>query len=260
MEGVLLGLASMPAAGMPAVKRPRTTAPSNGQMVSSSLVLNEPHDTENLSAVAKQRAVAEARSIVHSVDKVLEKMLEVRVISTHRDGKIHNHVNLRIASEFSTMVHHERAQSVFEDVMFCFMASNELEPVVVVVLLHGDEGRVVKLGIQHFVLLETALNQFRIKFGLKGETYSYTTLKARLGCSWHSRHFHLKIRVPTEMYLRVFPAMQVLGSNHACKRNVLDAYKHMWEPLKYKFDLKTQQTWAKTRQVVLQDVVGENTE
>jgi hypothetical protein len=187
MEGVLLGLASMPAAGMPPAKRARTMSGdatgSNGEMVSSSLVLMKPHDTEDLSAVARQRAVAEARTIVRTVDKVLEKMLDVRVISTHRNGQIHNHVNLRVASEFSTMVHHERAQTVFEDVMFCFMASNELEPVIVVVLLHGDQGRVVNLGMAHFVLLETALNQFRVKFGIKGETYSYTPLQARLECS-----------------------------------------------------------------------------
>jgi hypothetical protein len=193
------------------------------------------------------------------VDKLLEKMLDVRVISTHRNNTVHNHVNLRISNEFSTMLHHERAQTVCGDVMFCFMASSELEPVVVVVLLDGDQGRLVKLSMAHFVLLETALNQFRLKFGIKGETYSYTPLRTRLECSWHSRHFHLKIRVPTEMYLRVFPAMQVLGSNHACKRHVLDAYKNMWEPLRYKFELKTQDPWAQVRQVVLQDVVGENT-
>jgi len=263
MEGVLLGLASMPAAGMPPAKRARTmsgdatgsNSGSKGEMVSSSLVLIKPHDTEDLSAVARQRAVAEARTIVRTVDKVLEKILDVRVISTHRNGQIHNHVNLRVASEFSTMVHHERAQTVFEDVMFCFMASNELEPVIVVVLLHGDQGRVVNLGMAHFVLLETALNQFRVKFGIKGETYSYTPLQARLECSWHSRHFHLKIRVPTEMYLRVFPAMQVVGTNHACKKNVLDAYKRIWEPLRYKFELKTQEPWAEVRPVVLADVL-----
>jgi hypothetical protein len=257
----------MPAAAVPAAKRPRTmsgdgtgsNSGSKGEMVSSSLTLIKPHDTENLSAVARLRAVAEARIIVRTVDKVLEKMLDVRVISTHRDGKIHNHVNLRISSEYSTMVHHERAHTAFEDIMFCFMASNELEPVIVVVLLDGDQGRIVKLEMEHFVLLETALNQFRVKFGLKGETYCYTTLQARLACSWHSRHFHLKIRIPTEMYLRVFPAMQVLGSNHACKRNVLDPYKSIWEPLRYKFDLKTQESWSQIRQAVLADVVRETT-
>lgn len=251
MEEAMLGLSSMPAAA----KRRRTTADgaTDAEMVSSSLVLIKPHDTEDLSAVARQRAVAEARTIVRTVDKVLEKMLDVRVISTHRNGQIHNHVNLRVASEFSTMVHHERAQTVFGDVMFCFMASNELEPVIVVVLLHGDQGRVVNLEMAHFVLLETALNQFRVKFGIKGETYSYTPLQARLECSWHSRHFHLKIRVPTEMYLRVFPAMQVLGSNHACKRHVLDDYKKIWEPIKYKFSVKTQESWEDIKQVVRLD-------
>ena len=176
MEGVLLGLAAMPAA-----KRARPAG--NGSMVSSTLEVLEPYQTNELSTSDRQRATSDARAVVRKLDKVLEKMLDVRVISTHRNGQIHNHVNLRVASEFSTMVHHERAQTVFEDVMFCFMASNELEPVIVVVLLHGDQGRVVNLGMAHFVLLETALNQFRVKFGIKGETYSYTPLQARLECS-----------------------------------------------------------------------------
>ena len=103
-------------------------------------------------------------------------------------------------------------------------------------------------------MLETVLQPFCVRFGLKGETYSYTPLQARLGCSWHSRHFHLKIRIPTEMYLRIFPAMQVLGGNLACKRIVLEPFKKMWEPMQYKFQLKAQLPWAGIRAVVLADV------
>lgn len=257
MEGVLLGIASMPPA-----KRARTAntealgAP--GAMVSRALVLLKPHDTQELSNAARQRAATEARAVVRQVDKVLEKMLDVRIITTQREGSLQNHVNLRVASEFSCMVHHERAtirdNDVINDIMFCFMASSELEPVVVVVLLHSDHGRMVELAQAHFDLLEIALQQFRVRFGLQGETYSYTPLQARSTCSWHSRHFHLKIRVPTEMYLQVFPAMQVLGSNHVCKRSVLDTYKELWEPLRYKFELKTQMSWKRIREVVLADI------
>jgi hypothetical protein len=266
MEGVILGLAAMPAA-----KRARTAntgatgatgaTVATGAMVSSALVLLEPHDTQELSAAARQRAATEARAVVRQVDKVLEKMLDVRIITTQREGILQNHVNLRVAGEFSCMVHHERAKirdnDIINDIMFCFMASSELEPVVVVVLLHGDHGRIVELARRHFDLLEIALQQFRVRFGLQGETYSYTPLQARSTCSWHSRHFHLKIRVPTEMYLRVFPAMQVLGSNHVCKRSVLETYKELWEPLRYKFELKTQMSWQRVREVVLADVRSE---
>ena len=103
--------------------------------------------------------------------------------------------------------------------------------------------------------METALRQFRVRFGLERELYSYTNLHTRASCSWHSRHFHLKIRVPTEMYLHIFPAMQVLGSNHVCKRAVLESYKRLWEPLLYKFELKSQEPWEAVRKSVLADLL-----
>jgi hypothetical protein len=248
MEGVILGLAAMPSA-LPAAKRARPAV-----VVSSALELLEPHQTNELCSADRQRATSEARAVVRKVDRVLEKMLDVRIITTHKNGSLHNHVNLRVASEFSCMVHHERAQLYDADLMYCFMASSELEPVVVVVLVDGDHGRLVQLTRSHFDLLETALQQFRVRFGMQGETYSYTPLKGRQTCSWHSRHFHLKIRIPTEMYLRVFPAMQVLGNNHACKRGALESYKQLWEPLRYKFELKTQMPWHDMRELVLADV------
>ena len=138
--------------------------------------------------------------------------------------------------------------------MFCFMASSELEPVVVVVLLDGNHGRLVHLTRGHFDFLEIALQQCRVRFGLKGETYSYTLFQARETCSWHSRHFHLKIRVPTEMHLRIFPVMQVLGNNLACNRGALEDFKQLWEPLRYKFELKTQKPCHDVRELVLADV------
>jgi hypothetical protein len=250
MEGVLLGLAAMP--GMPVSKRQR--AAENGSMVSSTLELLEPYKTNELSPVDRQRCASEARTVVRQVDRVLEKMLDVRIITTQKEGSIHNHVNLRVSGEFASMVHHERAQLRDADIMYCFMASCELEPVVVLVLLDGDHGRLVQLTRSHFELLETALQQFRVRFGLQGETYSYTPLQARQTCSWHSRHFHLKIRVPTEMYLSVFPAMQVLGNNHACRRGALESFKQLWEPLRYKFELKTQVPWGNIAELVLADV------
>lgn len=254
----LAAVAAEPAGG----KRRRCTegaGDDHGSMVSSALRLVGPFEHEELSPAARQRAQGEARAAVRRVDKLLEKMLDVRIITTHRETDagpvLHNHVNLRVAHEYSSMIHHERATVLGHgEVMFCFMASCELEPVVVLVLLEGDSGRMVHLTRAHFDLLETALHQFRLRFGLKGETYSYTPLQARLGCSWHSRHFHIKIRIPTEMYLRIFPAMQVLGANHACKRSVLEPYKRMWEPVQYKFQLKEQQPWESIREVVLTDV------
>jgi hypothetical protein len=50
------------------------------------------------------------------------------------------------------------------------------------------------------------------------------------------------------------PAMQVLGNNHACRRGALESFKQLWEPLRYKFELKTQMPWGNMRQLVLADV------
>jgi len=153
---------------MPAAKRARPA--DNGSMVSSTLEVLEPYQTNELSTSDRQCATSEARAVVQKLDKVLEKMLDVRIITTKREGCFHNHVNLRVASEFSCMVHHERAlMHNASDIMFCFMASSELEPVVVVVLLDGDHGRLVHLTRGHFDFLGTALQQFRVRFGLVGE-------------------------------------------------------------------------------------------
>jgi hypothetical protein len=102
MEGVLLGLAAMFAAkcALPA---------DNGSMVSSTLELLEPYQTNELSNSDWQSVTSETRAVVQKLDRVLEKMLDVRIITTKREGCLHNHVNLRVASEFSCMVHHERA-------------------------------------------------------------------------------------------------------------------------------------------------------
>jgi hypothetical protein len=109
-------------------------------------------------------------------------------------------------------------------------------------------------NVEIWGVVVAAIKQFKCRFRLDGESYAYTCLKERLGASCHSRHFHLKIRIPTEMYLRVFPAMQVLGGNIACKRNVLNPFKERWEPLAYKFSAQSMFPWDLTRLLVLSDI------
>ena len=190
---------------------------------------------------------------------MLAQILDVRIITTRRveagAETLSNHVNLRVHASFATMLHHERALDGDEELMFCFMASEQLEPLVVVVAVHARLGKLETLSLQQLQLLEAAIKQFKCRFRLDGESYAYTCLKERLGASCHSRHFHLKIRIPTEMYLRVFPAMQVLGGNLACKRNVLNPFKERWEPLAYKFSAQSMFPWDLTRLLVLSDIM-----
>ena len=134
--------------------------------------------------------------------------------------------------------------------MFCFMASDQLEPIIVAVVVHPELGRLQYITDTQLQQLEVAIGQFKRHFKLEGETYAYTGAKERLAGSWHSRHFHLKIRIPTEMYLQIFPAMQVL----ARKRHLLEPFKRKWEPLAYKFESQSTAPWPEVRRLMHVDI------
>jgi len=237
------------------------------KLVSDALQFLPDFRNSELTVSGRRIAAAQAAAIVRASDPLLEKLLDIRVITVYRlsastSPRAHtsistsqtNHINLRVAQQFTTMLHHERARlQNNEEVMFCFLASDQLEPIVIVVVIHQKFGRIEKLEQEHVSLLETAINQFKIRFGLKDETYSYTCLKDRRLNSVHSRHFHLKIRIPTEMYLRVFPAAQILGNNLACRKSLLSPFMQRWEPLSYKFQLQDLVPWSIVRLLILSD-------
>ena len=246
-------LISEMAANAPPQAPPQAPRAPLAQLVSPELRLLPPHDTAALSPAARRLAQEQACAVVRAEDPLLLQLLEVRVITTHRLAQPHNHVNLRFAQEFCTMVHHERAgRSPAETVMFCFMASDQLEPVIVAVAVHPDSGRLQDITHTQLQQLEVAIAQLKHRFQLEGETYAYTGVKERLTGSWHSRHFHLKIRIPTEMYLQTFPAMQVLARN----RNLLEPCKRKWEPLAYKFERQPTAPWPEVRRLMLLDIEG----
>jgi hypothetical protein len=176
---------------------------------------------------------------------------------TRRGAELTNHVNLRVAAPYTTMLHHERVSTPSGDeVGFCFLVSEQLEPIVIVVAVHGRLGRLERLEPALVTALEVAIQQFKTRFGLQNESYAYTCLRDRqAAASCHSRHFHLKIRIPTEMYLRLFPAAQVLGNNVACLRRALQPFKQRWEPLAYKFSAQSMFPWDLTRLLVLSDIL-----
>lgn len=225
------------------------------QYVSQELRLLPPYDACALSPAARRCASEQARAIVHAEDPLLAQLTQVRTITTRRqaDGALvlENHINLRFSQEYCTMVHHERAGSTAgEAVMFCFMASNQMEPIVVVVVVHPELGRLAGITEAQLAQLEVALVQFGKRFQLAGETYAYTGVVERLQGSAHSQHFHLKIRIPTEMYLQIFPAMRVV----APKRHMLEPYKRLWEPLAYKFEGQQTAPWPAVRLLVRADI------
>ena len=237
------------------MKRQREEA-SEEQLVSAALQLLPPFRHVELAHAGRKAAQQQAVAVVRAVDPLLPQLLDVRIVTTRRTSATEpactNHVSLRVSPQFSTMLHHERALN--DELMFCFMASEQLEPLVIVVAVHARLGKLETLTMQQLQALEAAIQQFKCRFRLDGESYAYTCLKERLGASCHSRHFHLKLRIPTEMYLRIFPAMQVLGGNLACKRSALNPFKERWEPLAYKFSAQSMFPWDLTRLLVLSDI------
>ena len=232
------------------------------RLVSDALQLLPAFRHAELAPAGRRAAAQQAAAVVRAADPLLAQLLDVRVVTTRRGADLTNHVNLRVAAPFATMLHHERARGsagaggrASDELLFCFVASEQLEPIVVVVAVHPELGRLERLEPAHVPALETAVQQFKTRFGLKDETYAYTCLKDRLAAaSCHSRHFHLKIRIPTEMYLRVFPAAQVLGNNHACLRSALEPFKQRWEPLAFRFLTQELFPWTIVRLLVLSDV------
>jgi hypothetical protein len=229
----------------------RTSKPPVPQYVSKTLELLPPYCICALNTAARASSTAQARAIIRAQDPLLEQILQVRTITTRRHTDrgtaLENFINVRVRENYSTMVHHERAGSTPGGaVMFCFMASTQLEPIVVVVVVHPELGRLVHITETHLTQLEVALDQFRKQFQLEGETYAYTGVHERQRGSEHSQHFHLKIRIPTEMYLEIFPAMRVLART----RNMLQPYKRLWEPLTYKFEKQPTAPWPTVRLLV----------
>jgi hypothetical protein len=258
LQPSLASLISAVASAGPPTKAGPNVWPTNAspaiQYVSPELQLLPPHNSTALTPAARHLTQEQACTVVSAEDPLLEQLLEVRIITTHRPAEaspLSNHVSLRIGKEYGTMVYHERAgRSPAEAVMFCFMASDQLEPIIVVVFVHPELGRLQYITDTQLQQLEVAIWQFKGHFKLEGETYAYTGAKERLAGSWHSRHFHLKIRIPTEMYLQIFPDMQVL----ARKRHLLEPFKHKWEPLAYKFESQSTAPWPEVRRLMQVDI------
>jgi hypothetical protein len=248
-------ISAVASAGPPPKAGPNVRASPALQYVSPELRLLPPHNTTALTPAARHLAQEQA-CVVRAEDPLLQQLLEVRIITTHRPAEaspLSNHISLRVHKEYGTMVHHERTgRSPAEAVMFCFMASDQLEPIIVAVVVHPELGRLQYITDTQLQQLEVAIGQLKHRFKLDGETYSYTGAKELLAGSWHSRHFHLKICIPTEMYLQIFPAMQVI----ARKRHLLEPFKRKWEPLAYKFESQSTAPWPEVRRLMQVDIEG----
>ena len=98
--------------------------------------------------------------------------------------------------------------------------------------------------------LQTTLNNFKTKYNLSGERFAYTPIKYRVKNKLHSKHFHVKIRIPTEMYLQVFPSIRML----AASRSDVQMKLFELEPLEYAFSRQPTLQWHEVRQQIYDDI------
>ena len=80
----------------------------------------------------RNAAQAEACSVIRATDPLLEKILEVRIMTTRQTKKgvveLSNHTNMRIHDNFATMIHHERALVANERLLFWLLRPHSLNP------------------------------------------------------------------------------------------------------------------------------------
>ena len=210
-----------------------------------SLQFNTAYLHAKLSYADRREAASEARSIISRKNSCFVHLVDVNVITIPHDNYANTQINkvvVRCRHDYVSMIYHEYCVPVSDTTdehMFCFMASDKFEPVVTVVCVDASGGKLNDLTYQHLAQLNVAVEAFKRHFGIQGETYAYTCKQARQESVLHSGHFHLRIRIPTDMYIKYFPALQVLGRTRAC----IDPVIQEWEPLAYNFRTQSFSPW-----------------
>jgi len=199
-----------------------------------------------LDADEQREVLHQARAHLRARGPFVEHLLEARLVRSAR----RNFLNVRVRHDFVTMMYHfpRGAQ------LYCFMMSDKLEPFVVVTVLDAQRGKLAALSAAQVADLEAALGAFCTHFGIRGETYHYTSLRERQAAGGvatrqraHSLHFHLKMRVDPQMMLERIPALQVLAPTVAD----VQAWKGV-DAVRHQFDRPTRD-WAATRELILED-------
>lgn len=134
-----------------------------------------------------------------------------------------NYIGIRLKREYTHMIHSYTKNGV----LFAFMPSEKLEPVITVVALHECHGRLDSLNYTQIGDLKTAVVDFKSKMGLQGDTFLYTVQKSRIQSGPirqrpHSAHFHLKITVSPSEYVTMMPAASCLSETIKCMYSEID--------------------------------------
>ena len=137
---------------------------------------------ERLDDVTIENIKQDALKRLNDVNPLLPFALEVKVVCNPR----RNFINLVVRREYVTLCHYTVHKDL--DVIFCYFISDKLEPFVIVTALpahgspdavRGRDGRLARLTVSQTKALDNSLQNFRARFGLKGESYHYTGYEER---------------------------------------------------------------------------------
>lgn len=228
-------------------------------IIQSDLTFHNSYLSRSLTVDERRDAAKTARAFIAAKDCLFSQLVDVHVISIiTQNNTYENKIVLRCRPDYVSMIYHEHALPIPVDgntespspCLFCFMLSDKFEPVVTIVVLDAYDGKLQRITESHLDQLEVAVGQFRKCFGISGEIFSYTSEVDRVNNALHSGHWHLRMRIPTDMFIKFFPCVQVLSRS----RKGFDKYVTQWEPLSHNFALDKFSSWIEVKQAILRDI------
>lgn len=208
-----------------------------------------------LSEAQRQQIVRDAREQLRALDPMLAVTMETKIVCNPR----RNMLNLRVRSDYATLLWHHRSRSG-DGTLYLFLLSDKLEPFIIITVVHPERGKLQRLTLAQVRELQEALDGFKAKYRISGESYHYTSLGERqstdahaaaggvaLASKSHSGHFHLKMRIATQMYKECFPVLQILD---------FDRLRRQAEPVAYAYT-RTTSSLADTISAIEADAEGD---
>lgn len=152
----------------------------------------------------------DCRHVMHHRYGIMCHVTDISIVRQRRN----NYVNVRIKRDYINTIFIWTDSS--NSISFCFIASDKLEPVIIIVAINHATGRIMQFPSHLISSLETALNAFCLWSGkLQLDTLQFTYTNAqkraeskRLHQTCHSSHFHLKLHIDVAFYAKLFPAYQ----------------------------------------------------
>ena len=175
-----------------------------------------------LSPDLHRQVLRDTQSMLRQKYGIMQHVTEPSIVRQNK----HNYINIRIKREYVNTVFIWTDSS--NSMSFCFIASDKLEPVIIVVVIDHDIGRLTVFPTHKTPSLATAIDNFCSWTGyLDPHTLEYTytdntkrSVDRHLNRRCHSAHFHLKIHVKLSLYRVLFPAYNftniAMGLDNGC--------------------------------------------